>query len=269
MFSKTYTMVFVVGVTMVSALVLATAATALKPRQELNARLDKMKSILKAMALVKAGEALTGEELEKRFQENVELVFVDYRGTVDSAYKDPKHNQDKLLKNLGLAEKLPAGIPDKKGLDTTKGIEKLRLIVYVQKSRPGGSAAAYVIPLLGRGLWGPIHGYLCLDGKDLNTVTGVIFLTEKETPGLGKEIEKPKFQEQFKGKLIFDENGLLRSIRVIKGKVDPTHPDARHQVDGVSGATITCNSVTKMLRKDLFLYAPYFRKLRGSDGTKP
>ena len=118
-------------------------------------------------------------------------------------------------------------------------------------------ATRYIIPLRGKGLWGPIWGFIALE-DDLNKVYGAVFDHKKETPGLGAEINTPMFQDPFAGKTIF-EGEVLTPIKVIKG--GPTEGDM-HGVDGISGGTITSNGVSDMLSERLSMYLPYFNKMK-------
>ncbi len=113
----------------------------------------------------------------------------------------------------------------------------------------------YIIPLRGKGLWGPIWGFISLE-DDLNTVFGAVFDHKGETPGLGAEINRPMFQDPFAGKSIFNGEEF-KSIKVIKGGAGE---DNMHGVDGISGGTITSDGVTDMLLERLTMYLPYFNK---------
>lgn len=124
-----------------------------------------------------------------------------------------------------------------------------------------GQVQGYAFPISGKGLWSTIYGYLALK-PDGRTVLGITFYKHGETPGLGGEIEKEWFTSNFIGKKIVDENDRLTSIQIIKGKVDPTRKDAVHQVDGISGATMTGRGVTAFLATDLKTYEPFFKKVR-------
>ena len=115
----------------------------------------------------------------------------------------------------------------------------------------------YIIPLRGKGLWGPIWGFIALE-DDVNKVFGAVFDHKKETPGLGAEINTPIFQEPFAGKTIF-EGEAFTPIKVIKG--GPKEGDM-HGVDGISGGTITSNGVSDMLSERLNIYLPYFNKMK-------
>jgi len=117
------------------------------------------------------------------------------------------------------------------------------------------STHKYIIPLRGKGLWGPIWGYLALY-DDFNTIYGAIFAHEKETPGLGAEINQKFFQVQYIDKKIMDERGNLVSVKVVKGGAKPDDP---HAVDAISGGTITSTGVQAMMKDCLGNYEYYFK----------
>ena len=114
----------------------------------------------------------------------------------------------------------------------------------------------YILPLSGKGLWGGIGGYLALDA-DKNTIYGVNFNHESETPGLGAKIVEMPFREQFEGKHIRNAAGEVVSVAVLKaGK----HADGQEQVDAISGATITSAGVSTMLEVNLAEYAEFLKQ---------
>jgi Na+-transporting NADH:ubiquinone oxidoreductase subunit C len=112
----------------------------------------------------------------------------------------------------------------------------------------------YIIPLRGVGLWGPVWGYISLKG-DFNTVYGATFDHKSETPGLGAEITTPAFYDQFENKKIFDKSGNYVSVLVVKGGADASNP---HEVDAISGGTITSKAVEEMLFKNIKEYTTFF-----------
>ena len=121
----------------------------------------------------------------------------------------------------------------------------------------------YILPLSGKGLWGGIGGYLALD-EDKNTIYGVNFNHESETPGLGAKIVEMPFREQFEGKHIRNAEGAVVSVAVLKaGK----HADGQEQVDAISGATITSTGVSTMLEVNLGEYAE-FLKVESNEGKE-
>jgi len=113
----------------------------------------------------------------------------------------------------------------------------------------------YIVPMRGKGLWGPVWGYLALE-SDGNTVVGATFDHKSETPGLGAEITTPMFTEQFPGKKI-SESGEFKSISVVKSGTS----NGDYMVDGISGGTITSNGVNDMLSDCLAPYASYFKNI--------
>jgi Na+-transporting NADH:ubiquinone oxidoreductase subunit C len=121
-----------------------------------------------------------------------------------------------------------------------------------------------VIPVYGKGLWGPIWGYLSFQKEKVtaerfphfNTIYGVMFDHKGETPGLGAEINQPFFQIPFRGKKIFDDKGNFVSIDVVKGGANPS---STHEVDGISGGTITSKGLQAMIDSCLTSYQTYFK----------
>ena len=116
----------------------------------------------------------------------------------------------------------------------------------------------YITPLVGSGLWGPIWGFIAFE-KDCNTIYGASFDHKTETPGLGAEIREAFFEDAFIGKKILDENSSFVSVDVVKGGSEEGN---NHQVDGITGGTITSDGVTNMLKNDLKLYNNYFKTIR-------
>ena len=122
-------------------------------------------------------------------------------------------------------------------------------------------AVKYILPLSGKGLWGGIGGYLALD-EDKNTIYGVNFNHEGETPGLGAKIVEMPFREQFEGKHIRNAEGEVVSVAVLKAG---NQAEGQEQVDAISGATITSTGVSTMLHEELVnSYAEFL----GNEGVK-
>lgn len=143
--------------------------------------------------------------------------------------------------------------------------DKDELVVYKIKTKD--EAFCYVMPVAGKGLWGPIWGYLAVkeDGK---TVNGAVFDHKSETPGLGAEINTDKFMSQFEGKLLFDEQGNFISIKVVKGGVSSGNVNPISGVDAISGGTITSKGLEKMLEESLKPYVPYLKELQTKSVTQ-
>ena len=133
--------------------------------------------------------------------------------------------------------------------------------VYVANLK---GATKYILPLSGKGLWGGIGGYLALD-EDKNTIYGVNFNHESETPGLGAKIVEPEFRSQFEGKHIRNAEGAVVSVAVLKaGK----HAEGQEQVDAISGATITSSGVSTMLEVNLGEYAEFLKQCQTGEAVQ-
>jgi len=228
----------------VVAVLLAAAAIVLGPYQAKNVRLEKMQNILSSI-----GVKVSRDESEKLFNTYIkEQLVLNYEGKpvtekISAFDIDLKKELDKA--RLGKADK-----------------QFFPLFVFEKDGK-----LYYVIPVRGKGLWGPIWGYIALEG-DLNTVYGASFGHKGETPGLGAEIETEEFQKQFEGKKIFDESGNFVSVHLIKGGAAP---EDLHGVDAVSGGTITSTGVSEMLQRTISSYLPYFttiNKTAGKPATK-
>ena len=107
-----------------------------------------------------------------------------------------------------------------------------------------GAIDKLVLPIRGYGLWGTLYGYISIE-EDFNTVSGIEFYEHKETPGLGAEVDNPKWKAQWKGKKIYKDNKV--NLAVIKGKVEAGYSESTYKIDGLSGATITSRGVTNMV----------------------
>ena len=145
------------------------------------------------------------------------------------------------------------------------GNEVIQMLFDLETAVKGGtypvfesSDHRYVLPVSGKGLWGPIWGYVALDG-DMNTLAGVVFDHAGETPGLGAEIATPKFQAEFPGKTIFEGSEFV-SVKLRKGGA--TEANIAHEVDAISGGTKTSDGVTAMLYNSLNNYLPFFAARR-------
>jgi len=243
--SNSYTFIFILIVAALSAMILSIASQTLQKRQRINIELDKKKNILVAVDLLKDGKCAATKNDEKCttakccYDENIKSFIIDNKGNVKKTKLSPEQiNFEEELLKKGEEQSLP-------------------VFARVEK----GKIIAYCIPLVGKGLWSTLYGYLALK-NDLNTVMGLTFYKHGETPGLGAEIENKWFQQNFIGKKIFDENGKLVGITVVKGKVNLKSKKINHEVDGISGATLTGNGVNKLIQKNLLLYYPYFKMLR-------
>ena len=132
------------------------------------------------------------------------------------------------------------------------------LTVFTWTEDGADKPSKYAFPISGRGLWSLLEGYMALE-SDYETIAGITFYKHGETPGLGAEIEKSWFQKQFAGKKLYSD-GKPTEFTVAK----PGAAQGSHEVDGISGATLTGKGVQALIRKDAAMYADYFNQLRGN-----
>ena len=147
---------------------------------------------------------------------------------------------------------------DESGMKSDDGA--LRVYIAMDGVRPTG----YSIPISGKGLWSTIYGYIALE-PDGKTVKGITFYQHGETPGLGGELEKDWFTSNYKGKHIYNEEGELVSIEIVKGQVNQNDINAIHQVDGISGSTLTGRGMNKFIARDLNIYKSFLDRVKAGD----
>jgi Na+-transporting NADH:ubiquinone oxidoreductase subunit C len=224
-----YTFIYASAMVILVAAILSFTALQLKPAQQKNVSVEKKQNILASV-----GIASTASDAEAIYAEKIVQSYI-----VNSAGEKVEGNAfDIDLKS-----------------ERAKAAQDRKLPVYECQTEEG---LKYILPVYGAGLWGPIWGYMAIN-DDMNTVFGANFDHQGETPGLGAEINTPGFQNQFKGKTIFDENGKLISIIVAKaGENAP----ADHKVDGISGGTITSKGLQAMLLNDFTTYEAFFTKTK-------
>ncbi len=245
--SNSYIFKYIIALTLGCAIVLSLAFEALKDKQAANVALEKRGFIL---ATFMGNEALSNfkpEDINATFEKRVKGVAVNFKGeTVEL-------NAEQL--------------------DVAKEYKKLpeeRVYpIYLIKDEKGDAIVNYVLPVYGFGLWDNIWGYVALKG-DLNTIQGIVFDHKAETPGLGARITTPEIQSRYQGKTIADENGNIVAVVMKKGengggdKSIEAFKNNPHEVDGMSGATLTGNGINNMLSDYLKSYANYFQKLKKS-----
>ncbi|MCD4746305.1 MAG: NADH:ubiquinone reductase (Na(+)-transporting) subunit C [Bacteroidales bacterium] len=250
MYSNRYIFIYSSVMVIIVAAILSTAAMVLKPFQEKNVRTAKIIDILTSVNI--ESEKSNAEDLYSKhiIMEGV----INPKGEIISIYKNNKFEKGDIRAfEINLKEEQQKEKEFKAG----KIKEQPNYPLFICNKN---GETFYIIPLLGKGLWGPIWGNIALK-SDLNTVIGVTFAHKSETPGLGAEIDKKPFQVQFEGRQIFDNNGNFTSIKVVKGGVDMLpEKDRIHGVDAITGGTITSTGVSEMLKDCLENYIPYIKK---------
>ncbi len=220
---NSYTFTFAAIMVIVVAALLSFAATSLKPMQDNNVRLEKMQNILSSIKV-----EVSREEAEEAYKKYItsELVIQNNASIEGVAAFDVEMKKE-LVKEP-LERQAPLYIAEKDG------------------------ETFFIIPLRGKGLWGPIWGYISLE-KNVSTVFGATFDHKAETPGLGAEIKDAKFTQLFPGKEIMD-SGNFQGIRVVKGTAS-----ANNEVNGISGGTITSDGVEDMIMDCMASYLGFLK----------
>ena len=230
------------------AIVVAGSAVALKERRVENKALDKSKNVLIAAGLFEEGVTKVEDinTLFARFEPRVvdlrtkrrlsEAEVATVEQQLEISFLD--YDQRKAAKDPALS----SALTDLEDIASINRREHYSLI-YLLRSESGIDRIG--LPVHGYGLWSTLYGFLALEA-DGNTVSGITFYEHAETAGLGGEVDNPAWKAKWPGKQIYADHGGV-AMRVIKGAVDPNAAESVHQVDGLSGATLTSNGVSNMI----------------------
>lgn len=206
--SDTYTIVFTTIVTVVLGLGLSITADSLRERQSINEELDIKKNILSVLGFNLSSD-WGNDQIQSLYEKNINELIVDKTGSILGSIESSNSDNYKIY-----------------------------------QSKDNDKVTGYAIPIAGKGLWGTMYGYFAIE-PDAETVKGITFYRHKETPGLGAEVDNPKWKTSWKGKKIYDDNQV--TLKVIKGKVEDGDTMSMYKVDGLSGATITSRGVSNMV----------------------
>lgn len=234
-FSNTYIVGFITLLCLVCSLAVSTTAVELKPLQAANRQLDMNRQIVQVAGLVEAGDDLTPERV-KELLAFVQPRLVDRRSGEfvegDAAGYDVKA----AMKDVANSVQIPGEF---KGTQVKRLPNVLRVF---EVTKPGKEAV--VLPISGYGLWTTLYGFITLT-RDAGEVVGITYYEHGETPGLGGEVDNPAWKAQFVGKKPFTADGRLQLVVKKAGQASAT---SDHEIDGLSGATLTTNGVDKMLK---------------------
>jgi len=215
--------------TILLGLFLSFAHGQLKDLQDLNVENDSKKNILFCLGYEEdQDKPWTSNDIKKIFDNNIDGYVLDINGKrteIDPKFVDPETDN----------ENFPIYVDQKDSI-----------------------VQGYAIPISGKGLWSTLYGYLAIE-PDGMTAKGITFYAHTETPGLGGEVDKPWFQDNFIGKRFVNDQGELVGIKVVKGKADPK---SLYEVEGISGATITSKGLESFLVDDLKKYETFFKNIR-------
>lgn len=227
-FSNTYIFVFSTIMVVIVAALLSTAAMVLQPLQERNIEIQKKRNILSSIRI--ENNAKNAEELYNKY-------------ISDSFVINAETEERETLNAFEIEMRL----------QMRKPFEQRSLPVFISILDNG--TKKYIVPVSGKGLWGPIYGFVALN-DDFITLYGAIFNHDDETPGLGAEIDTDWFGAQFADKKIFNNSLKFISIDLVKGGADPK---SLNEVDAISGGTLTSDGLEKMLYDCLISYQTYFK----------
>lgn len=227
---------------LVCSVIVAGAAVSLRGKQNENKANDKRSAVLQAANLYEEGKPVADQFKSKitarivnvaegRFATDAELQEIREAGFTVENFDQKKSSKAPELSRALAGSEDPASI---------KRLEKYATVYMVQD---GDNIEKIVLPVHGYGLWSTLYGFIALEG-DMNTIVGFGFYSHAETPGLGGEVDNPKWKSQWIGKEIYDDEGNV-AITVMKAQAEQGNP---YQVDGLSGATLTSRGVHNLVR---------------------
>ena len=256
--STGYIVGFAVAICLVCAIFVASSAVGLKPMQDANKLLDRQSKVLTVAGLMEDGESLPREEIASIFETSIKQKVIDLKtGASNSEIDVSQFDQQAAASDPATSFEAP---------ENDSKVRRLPNNALVFDVVEGGELKALILPIEGYGLWGTLYGYIAL-APDARTIVGITFYKHKETPGLGGEVDNPRWKALWPGRLAFDDRGNPK-IAVKKGVAGSAENDP-YNVDGLSGATITSRGVTELVRfwlgEDGF--GPYLSSYRAQVGA--
>ena len=244
--SNTYIILFSLALTIILGGLLSLASEGLRPMQKKAEEFAKKRQILSAVMDI----------------EQVEDIVEMYNGRISSFIVDA---DGELVEQDGpTGEKLTAEDLDIEREYKKSAEERFYPVYRFHSEGNADQTEAYIFALYGKGLWNDIWGYVALE-TDMNTIAGIVFDHKGETAGLGSRITEKGVQERYKGKKIFDAGGEIASVNMLKGENNKAAVLDEHNINGLSGATITAKGVNYMMIDYLNCYLPLIDKLKEGD----
>ena len=241
------------------SMIVAAAAVALRPVQDANKLLDKRRNILQVAGLYEQGmdiNAVFSSTFEPKIVDLATGEFVDrVEGGKDQVFTTADYDDRAAVDDMNLSLPLdedPAGI----------GRKVKYAMVYLLKN-DDGTLDKVILPISGYGLWSTLYGFIALE-EDANTIFGLQFYEQGETPGLGAEVDNPRWKALWHDKKLADDDGDLR-ITVAKGS--PTGEAAQYHIDALAGATLTSRGVDNLVRFWMGEqgFEPFLGRIRNGD----
>ncbi|MEM7312131.1 MAG: Na(+)-translocating NADH-quinone reductase subunit C [Planctomycetota bacterium] len=241
----------------VCSIIVSAASVGLKPYQVANKRKFRQRNILEAAGYTK--DEIAEQGIDELFK-GIDTLLINLETGEEATDIDAdSFDQVAAAKDPTMTQSME--IPADK---QTFGFKQHERFGRVYLMKDGGELQKVILPVYGKGLWSTLYGFISLE-PDLNTVGGITFYEHKETPGLGGEVDNPKWKAQWNKKLVRDNAGDVK-IEVVKGQVPEGSPNKAHQIDGLSGATITSRGVSNAVRYWLQDgYGPFLKKMSGGN----
>jgi Na+-transporting NADH:ubiquinone oxidoreductase subunit C len=233
---KALLVVFLVA--LVCSILVSVASVTLKPIQQRNQLVERSRNVVALTGLTEAGVALSGDEVLAAVEQlDIRVINIDsgtFATEIDPAGFDARAAMNDPERSIA--------IPPAEDV-TNLGRRSSHEIIYLVWD--GATLSRIIFPIVGQGMWSTIRGFIALQ-NDLNTIAAISFYEQAETAGLGDQILRPDWQAQWQGRKLFDNQGTLR-FRTGPGIIKPDSPAAAHQVDSLSGATVTADAVTQII----------------------
>lgn len=220
------------GLCLVCSILVSSLVVELRPKQQKNAELDMKKNVLKSAGII--SDNAKAEEIQEEF-DKMETMIVDMNTGEQVDVDKNEFNQIESSKDAKQSIQIPAD------LDVSSLGQRSKYAKVYLKRDEAGKVQTVILNHWGKGLWSTMYGFIALE-NDANTIKGFSYYSHGETPGLGGEVDNQKWKKQWIGKKIYDEQGNV-DFNVAKAQAT-----GEYQVDGLSGATITANGVTKSIK---------------------
>jgi Na+-transporting NADH:ubiquinone oxidoreductase subunit C len=238
----------------VCSILVSGAAVVLRPKQMANKALDVQKNLLLAAGLLTDSKATPAEVTEAYKVIDAKVINLE-TGLIEEGIEAAGFDEKKAAKDPKMSYSIASG-DDKARIKNRSKYSRVFLV------KENGQISMVVLPVFGKGLWSTMYGFLAL-APDTKHVKGFGFYEHGETPGLGGEVDNSKWKKSWIGKSVLDES-FKPILDVVKGSVNTESSDASHQIDGLSGATITSNGVEATIHYWLGQngFGPFLAKFR-------
>jgi len=253
-FTPSKTVSFAIIVSLLCSILVSFSAVGLRDRQKSNERLDRQKKVLDVAGLLDEKTAQDPAKIQALYTSLIKPELVDLKADANCKSLDASSfDQMKFAKDPKTSFKAP------NNRAKVQRVPNCAQVFRVLKGEGSTEIAALILPVEGKGLWSTLYGYIALE-PNLVDVKGLTFYKHAETPGLGGEVDNPKWKAQWKGKKAFND-GFAPALYVKKGKAND-----KYSVDGLSGATLTSNGVTHLLKFWLGAngFGSYIKQQRGA-----